>query len=101
MRHIYKGQKGKVSLLLAVLMAASLCLSVFFVSQHIEHSHDDADCPVCAILQIARGNFQNLNSGASISVQVQNFSLLPFSFAILLSFIIFATPVTEKTKLNN
>ena len=101
MRHIYKGQKGKVSLLLAVMMAASLCLSVFFVSHNIEHSHEDADCQVCAILQIARANFQNLNLGASLTVQVQNFSLIPFPFILLLSFIVFATPVTEKIKLNN
>ena len=101
MGHIYKGQKEKVSLLFAVMLAASLCLSVFFVSHHIEHNHEDEDCQVCAILQIAKANFQNLNLGVSLSVQIQNFSLIPFSFVLVLSFIVFATPVTEKIKLNN
>ena len=101
MRNIYRGRKEKVSLLLALLLASSLCLSVFFVSHHVEHEHEGQDCQVCAILQLARANFQNLSSTSPLSVQTQNFSLLIFSFSAVSVFLCLKTLVSEKTRLNN
>ncbi|MBQ4377769.1 MAG: hypothetical protein II821_01025 [Treponema sp.] len=101
MKIIYKGKKEKVSLLLAVMLVASLCLSVIFVSHHVEHEHGDEDCQVCAILQIARTNFQNLNSGASLFFQAQNIHLFIFSFPAVSVFFALKTPVSEKIRLNN
>lgn len=101
MRFIYQRKKEKISLLLALMLATSLCLSVAFVSHHVEHEHGGEDCQVCAILQIARTNFQNLNLGASLPAQAQNFSLFIFSFSAVSVFLALKTPVSEKTRLNN
>ena len=101
MSFIYRGKREKVSLLLALMLAVSLCLSVFFVSHHLEHDCFGEDCQVCAILQIAKANLQNLNFGATLSVQVRNFSLFIFSFSAVTVFLVLKTPVSEKIKLNN
>jgi len=101
MKSNQKGQDRKVSLLMMIVLLASLCLSVFFVHHHVEHHCEGEDCPVCAVVQIARTNFQNLNLTSGITFQIQHFSFLPLSLSLITRFMILGTPVSEKIKLNN
>ena len=101
MKFIIKGQKEKVSLWLALLLLASLCLSVFFVQADFDHHCAGKDCPVCAVIQIARTNFQNLNFDSANSLQVQFFSFVALSLFAVSAIRVSKTPVSEKTPLNN
>ena len=101
MKFILKGQKGKVSLWLALLLLASLCLSAFFLHADFDHDCSGEDCPVCAVIQIARTNFQNLNSAPQISIQNERISFVALSLFAVNAILVSKTPITEKTKLNN
>ena len=101
MNSFSRRQNRKVSIWLAIALLSTLCLSVFFVHADVDHDCAGEDCPICALIQIARGNFQNLDSAASTTAQIERTSLTPISFSPLVSFIIFSTPVSEKIKLNN
>jgi len=101
MKFINKSQKRKVSLLFIIMLLASLCLSVIFVHHHVDHNCEGDECPVCAVIQMAKANMQNLNLGSHIVFQIQHFSLISFYFLLVSAFIVSATPVSEKIKLNN
>ena len=101
MKFILKGQKEKVSLWLALLLLASLCLSAFFLHADFDHDCSGEDCPVCAVIQMARTNFQNLNSVPQISIQNERISFVALSFFAVNAILVSKTPITEKTKLNN
>ncbi len=98
---ISKGQNKKVSLWLALLLLAGLCLSVFSVHADFDHDCAGEDCPVCAVIQIARTNFQNLNPAPQISLQNNTFFFVVVTLFAVNAIRVSKTPVSEKTRLNN
>ncbi len=101
MNFLKKEQNRKISLLLALMFLASLCLSVLFVHAEFDHDCTGEDCPVCAVIQIARTNFQNLSASSSLSVTTALPSCIALSFFLWSAIFVLKTPVTEKIKLNN
>ena len=101
MLSISKGQNKKVSLWLALLLMAGLCLSVFSVHADFDHDCAGEDCPVCAVIQIARTNFQNLNPAPQILFQNNTFFFVVVTLFAVKAIRVSKTPVSEKTRLNN
>ena len=101
MLSISKGQNKKVSLWLALLLLAGLCLFVFSVHADFDHDCAGEDCPVCAVIQIARTNFQNLNPVPQISLQNNTFFFVVVTLFAVNAIRVSKTPVSEKTRLNN
>ncbi|MBQ8014430.1 MAG: hypothetical protein IJ257_08605 [Treponema sp.] len=101
MLSISKGQNKKVSLWLALLLLAGLCLSVFSVHADFDHDCAGEDCPVCAVIHIARTNFQNLNPAPQISLKNNTFFFVVVTLFAVNAIRVSKTPVSEKTRLNN
>ncbi|MBR1721305.1 MAG: hypothetical protein IJ727_02280 [Treponema sp.] len=95
-----KQNQKKIHFLTAFLLLLC-CLSVFFVHADFDHDCEGEDCPVCAVIQMARTNFQNLNFDSDNSLQVQFISFVALSLFAVSAILVSKTPITEKTKLNN
>ncbi|MBR1405076.1 MAG: hypothetical protein IJ558_12970 [Treponema sp.] len=101
MNLLAKQQNRTFSLGVAFVLLASLCLSVFFAHAEFDHDCTGEDCPICAVIQIARTNLQNLDSVPNLAVQNEHISFVALSFLAAGAILILKTPVSEKIKLNN
>ena len=101
MKSYGKSQKGKISLLFAAVLLAGLFLSAIFVPHHIDHDCTGEDCPICAVVLLARVNLQNLNFTPEIASFVQRFSFVLLAFFVAGEIFVSKTPVSEKIRLNN
>ena len=101
MKSYRKSQKRKISLLFAAVLLAGLFLSAIFVPHHIDHDCTGEDCPICAVILLARVNLQNLNFTPEIASFVQRFSFVSLAFFVPTTIFVFKTLVTEKIRLND
>lgn len=88
------------TLFAAVLMLATLCLSLLFIAVHADHDCIGEDCPVCAVIRIVHSCLHSINTNTVASFIKHSFFIL--HIVLLCVFIAFvrATPVTQKVKLN-
>ena len=101
MKSYGKSQKGKISLLFAAVLLAGLFLSAIFVPHHIDHDCTGEDCPICAVVLLARVNLQNLNFTPEIASFAGRFSFVSLAFFVAGGIFVSKTPVSEKIRLNN
>ena len=98
MKSYGKSQKGKISLLFAAVL---FFLSAIFVPHHIDHECTGEDCPICAVVLLARVNLQNLNFTPEIASFAGRFSFVSLAFFVPTTIFVFKTLVTEKIRLND
>ncbi len=100
---LQNNRSKKITAWIALVAVVFVMLfSVIYISQHADHECTDAECPVCAVMELCWNNIKNIGN-MIVAIVTSFFLCLPIQKSVqpVIAVCSYFSLISQKIRLNN